>query len=138
VAIDPIHQLQAQIDEALELPTAQPYAPSDEPMARLLRLIDDARNGREPVDPHAAQNTNTRPEPPEAAAAPAPAGAPGSLDALVGQSVLAMLEARDLAGSARAEAVRRLALAMQNPTAQNLQSVLDVLLTGDPQVGQTR
>ncbi len=135
MASNPIDQIRSQIDAAATIPSAEPFFPSDHPLERLLRTIDDARNGRDVP----SANENQIPAAAAAAAEAAPAVVPsGGLDSVVGQQVLALLEGRALSGEARAEAVRRLALAMQNPTTQNLQAVLDVLLTGEPGVGQSR
>lgn len=60
------------------------------------------------------------------------------MDAVVGQQILRTLEGRPLSGAARAEAIRRLSLAMQNPSGPNLEAVLDVLLSGNPDSGQSR
>lgn len=143
---DPISRLKDQIGAAYELPPAEPFAPSDDPLARLRRTIADAKAGRLPEEippdkPAANTNTTGGGQPPSAttpaSASVAPAAA-GAVDAIVGQQILNTLEGRPLSGEARAETVRRLALAMQNPSDTNLQAVLDVLITGDPDTGQSR
>lgn len=145
MATDPITRLREQIGEATRLPSPQPYARTAEPLERLLQSIDDARNGRLPAEEVAtksAANTNSiAPQPSSTqTGSPRPGAAhpAGPVDAVVGQQILKVLEGKPLSGEGRAEAVRRLSLAMQNPSTSNLEAVLDVLLTGDPGSGQTR
>ena len=116
---DPLAILQSQIDRAASLPSAEPYTPSTDPLARLRGHL------RGEVDE--AANDDAAP----ALSAPRPAdGADSSLEAMLGREVLSMIANRPLPPEAREEAVRRLAIALQNPAPANIRSVLAVLITG--------
>jgi hypothetical protein len=54
--------------------------------------------------------------------------APSNAEAVIGREVLKMLENRDLSGSARSEAARLLATALQEPDEETLREVLEILL----------
>lgn len=115
MASDPLAALARQIAEAAEIPPPQPYVQSDDPLARLQALMrGEAAN-------------DDRPPAPTAVAA---VSGDGGLEALVGREVLAMVASQPLAADAREEAVRRLAVALANPSPDNVRAVLRVLVTG--------
>ena len=102
---DPLEQLNQTIRAARELPTPEPHLRDDDPLRRLRAQIYGQPQESRPTEP----------------------GTP--LESLVGREVLAMLSERPLSAEARAEAVRRLAVALQSPTTQNVRSVLAVVVT---------
>lgn len=110
-ANDPLAQLERAIAEARQLPPPEPYITNGDPLARL----SSALRGQP------GESTKT------AAIAVSDAT---PLESLVGREVLAMVSERPLSAEARAEAVRRLAVALQSPTQANVRSVLAVLVTG--------
>ena len=109
---DPLQSLQLQIQQATVLPAPTPYMPSAEPLDRLRALL----RGGDPSNDDSAATT--------------PAADPVGIEAALGREVLAMLTSQPLPGTAREEAARRLLVALQNPTPDNLRSVLRVLVTG--------
>jgi hypothetical protein len=116
-ARDPLEQLGSRIAEARRLPEPEPYVTAADPMEALRARLrgEDA----------APANTNTAPAP---ASTTEPTG--GDLASLIGQEVLQMVATRPLPAEAREEAVRRVSVALQNPSPDNIRSVLAVLITG--------
>jgi hypothetical protein len=97
-------------------------AENDGPIERLQAAIQrevEAIGGRSPVvtreSTPSSDTASTRP-------------AASNAEAVVGREVLKMLENRDLSGSARSEAARLLASALQEPDEETLREVLEVLL----------
>lgn len=116
-ARDPLEQLGSRIAEARRLPEPEPYVTAADPMETLRARLrgEDARPA----------NTNTPSQ--EAGRIPATGG---DLAALIGQEVLQIVASRPLPAEAREEAVRRISIALQNPSTDNIRSVLAVLVTG--------
>jgi hypothetical protein len=107
MAADPLDDLRRQIEEASQLPTAQPYTPSSDPLSRLrATLRSDAANDDRPRE------------------------STGGVEAAIGREVLALVGSQPLSAAARAEAVRRVVAALENPTKDNVREVLAVLLSG--------
>jgi hypothetical protein len=113
-ATDPLEQLGSRIADAKRLPQPEPYVTAPDPMAALRARL------RGEVD-QAPANTNT---------ASTPSSSTGDVSSLIGAEVLRMVGSRPLPADAREEAVRRLSIALQNPSADNVRSVLAVLVTG--------
>lgn len=110
MAADPLESLRRQIEAAVALPVAQPYVRSGDPLDRLqAQLRGDAANDDQPRQPQVAAS---------------------SLDSVIGREALQMVATTALPPAAREEAVRRLAIAIENPTAENARAVLRVVLTG--------
>jgi len=114
-SVGPLDELTRLVREAQKLPRALPYERPANPLAHLL----DVLSGRPDDD---APGTPAIP-----AAAPTAAAAT-SIEGLVGREVLALVSSRPLSPAARAEAVRRLVVAAQNPSSDNIRSALAVLL----------
>lgn len=117
---NPLEQLRAKIAEAATLPAAEPFVRATEPLRQLQALISGAP---QPVDADAPA-----PATPRATMSAEPREV-GAIDALVGREVLDLVGAQPLSAEAREEAVRRLVIAMQNPEAETLRSVLRVLVS---------
>lgn len=123
-AHDPLEQLGSRIAEAKRIPEPEPYMATTDPMAALRRRLSPETADR-------PANTNTAAGPaPAAPAAAAVSNGGGDLASLIGQEVLQMVASRPLPADAREEAVRRLSVALQNPSPDNIRSVLAVLVTG--------
>lgn len=115
--VNPLDSLYRTIEEAAEIPPPEPHVPSVDPLATLRARWTQ---------------TEDTPTAPATGGMSAPQAAPGadSLEALIGREVLAMIGDRPLPPDARAEAVRRSAVALQNPSAENVRAILAVLVTG--------
>lgn len=114
MAADPLESLRQHIQDASDLPSAEPYVPAADPLDRLKSLLAGQSAAND--DPIVS--------------APQPAPAPGGgFEALLGREVLEMVRAQPLTAEAREEAVVRLTVALQNPTKDNLRAVLRVLIS---------
>ncbi len=113
MAADPLESLLRQIVEATALPAPEPFIRSGDPLDRLLgQLRPGAANDDRPPAP-----------------APAPATG-GGIESVLGRELLQMAASTPLPAAAREEAIRRLGVAVENPSAENVRAVLRVLVTG--------
>mgnify|MGYP006194606249 CR=1 FL=1 len=116
-AADPLKSIEQLIAQASTLPEPEAHRPSPEPLLQLSNAIRGIESSAEGALP------------PSMASPVVAGGASDSLDAIVGREVLRLVSERPLSAPARAEAVRRLTVALQNPSAPNLRSVLAVLVS---------
>lgn len=119
---DPIDLIRGQIAEATSLPEPEPYVPSSDPLERL-RAHLRGESAQSPANDDRAAATSEFPTADFADSADV------SLEALIGREVLAIVGSRPLKAEARAEAIRRLAIALQNPSRDNIRAVLAVLIS---------
>ena len=108
MAANPLDSLRRQIEAAASIPAAEPYERAGDPLQRLDAILrGDAAND-------------------DLSSAPLPS----DTDAIVGRELLSILSAEPLPGPARAEVARRIALAMQAPTSNDLRAILSIILSG--------
>lgn len=70
------------------------------------------------------------------ATAPGTSFEPSAVDSIVGSHLLETLSKSPLSPASRVEAIRRLAIAMANPSKENLEPLFMILITNDPIYGQ--
>ena len=104
MATNPLDALREQIERAAALPDPTPYdRPADDPLA-VLRARFEERAEQPDVNLEDA-------------------------DTILGREILAMAASRPLSAQARAEALRRLAVAIREPNTMNVRAVLRVVAT---------
>lgn len=138
-AESPLKDVYAQLEAAGNLPNPQPYTSPDEPLLTLVRRIQEPEffaepeSSPEPVTAPEPALPAILPETPTVAPSPVPpsfAAAPSPLATLLGEEVLAMVASRDLSADSRTEAIEATVMALENPTLENIRSILRALLRG--------
>ena len=107
MASDPLLALLASIEDARELPSPQDHTPSEHPLTALKAQISQFEHTFDDVSGDDAKETS------------------GLADEL-----LAILERSPLSGAARKRAIDAAFRAKREPTAQNVQAILDILVGG--------
>lgn len=109
---NPLHALEAAIAAAANLPAADPYIPAERPLERLAAHVRGDDLASRPA------NSDVRPLD------------TSTVEARIGREVMAIVGSGSLSPAARLEAVRRLVVALDAPTPDNIRSALAVLITG--------
>lgn len=113
-AINPIISLETAIAKARQIPDAPEYTPPSDPLATLLKRISstpEEESSSAPVIPKSSKSVS-----------------PKGVEAALGKEVLNLVSSRPLSAKARAEAVRSALVAIENPTPDNVRSILAALL----------
>lgn len=105
---DPLSALRAILESAKDVPEAAPFRASGEPLKALISTL----KGEEPPVATAPQKVGQNP----------------ARERELGREVFALIAGNPLSPNARTEAVERTLRALEDPTSENIRSILSALL----------
>ncbi len=116
MAANPLEELTSRIAKARDLPDPGEYQLASDPMVRLTSLLrgDLPTNDNEPV--RGAEPTMDLPE-------------MTAIESILGREIYQLVSSRPLSAESRKNAIERTAMALQNPSHENIRSILAALIS---------